>query len=72
MPANGLDRAASQAVVDMHVLAKGPTQLIKALLEYGSACFCLTITRVKWHEHPNAPPLLLRARNERPRGRAAE
>src|SRR5262245_59148706 len=43
---------------------------MKALREHNSACFSLPITGVKWHEHPDTPPLL-RARRERPRGRCA-
>jgi hypothetical protein len=43
---------------------------MKALREHNSACFSLTIAGVKWHEHPNAPPLL-RARRHGPRRRRA-
>jgi hypothetical protein len=62
------------AGVDPHVAAINPAQLLQALQECREASLALRIVRRQAHEHANASHLLrlLRARRERPRGRADE
>src|SRR5215472_11134988 len=74
MFANALHIAPGPAGIDLHIAAIGPAQLLQALPERRDAGFCLRITHGEWYEHADAPhPLgLLRARRERPRGRAAD
>ena len=64
---------APQRVVDPHVAAVGPAQLLQPLQERREAGLSFRIVRGQAHEHADAPhPLgLLRARRERPRGRRA-
>src|SRR5262249_59641429 len=62
------------AVFDPHVAADGPAQLGQPLRERRDAFQSSLIAVARAHEHadpPHALPLL-RARRERPRGRAAE
>jgi hypothetical protein len=63
------------AVVDPHVAAVGPAQLLQPLQERRDAGLCLPIVGGEVHQHADAshPIGLLRPRRERPRGcRAAE
>jgi hypothetical protein len=65
----GITRAPS--VVDLHINADDPAQLLQALLECRYACRRVLIVPGYGAEHPDAPhPLgLLRARRARPRRR---
>ena len=64
---------APQRVVDPHVAAVGPAQLLQPLQERRDAGLRFRIVRGAVHEHADAPHALalLRARRERPRGRRA-
>ena len=65
---------APQRIVDPHVAAVGPAQLLQPLQERRDAGLSFRIVRGRGHQHANAPhPLgLLRARRERPRRCAAQ
>ena len=71
--ANRVGIACAPAVVDPHVAAVGPAQLLQPLQERRDAGLGFPIVRGRGHEHADAPhPLaLLRARRERPRCRRA-
>ena len=71
--ANVIGIACAPAVVDLHIPADGPAQLLQPLMESREARLCFRIIGGEVHEHADAPrPLaLLRARRERPSGRAA-
>src|SRR5262245_65140895 len=66
--------ACAPAVVDLHIPADGPAQLLQSLMESREACLTFRIIGGEVHEHADAPyPLaLLRARRKRPHGRATE
>src|SRR5262249_33712009 len=68
----GITRA--PAIVDLHIPADCPAQLLQPLMESREARLSFRIIGGEIHEHADAPhPLaLLRIRRERPRGRAAE
>src|SRR5215831_11678018 len=74
--ADAVGIARTPAVLDPHVAAVDPAQLVQSLLERGEACPDVRIVRVRSrpNEHPDAPHslALLRARRERPRRRAAK
>src|SRR5262249_43886450 len=60
--------------VSPHIAATTPTQLLQRLLERRDSGLAFSIIRSPVHKHANPPHTLrlLRARRERPRGRAAE
>ena len=72
--AHGLGLAVAPAIVDADVLPDGPTQLLQALREGRQATVSFRVVRGEWRENADAahPLALLRARRERPCGRAAE
>jgi hypothetical protein len=72
--ASAIGTAGGPAVVDPHVAAVDPTQLLQSLQERRDASLGYRMVLAERHEHANAPhPLrLLRPCRERPRCRAAE
>src|SRR5262249_7114915 len=70
----GIGIPATPAVVDPDVLADRPPQLLQTLRKRREAGVRLWIVGLHGHQHTDAPhPFgLLRARRERPRGRAAD
>src|SRR6516165_180681 len=67
--ANVIGIACAPTVVDLHIPADGPAQLLQSLMESREARLTFRIIGGEIHEHADAPyPLgLLRARRERPR-----
>src|SRR5262245_12497514 len=64
---------ATPSIVDPHVVADSPAQLLQPLMESCEARLSFSIIRGGIHEHADPAHLrLLRARRERPRSRAAE
>ena len=60
------------AVVDPHVTAVGPAQLLQCVLECRAAGLCFRMVRGQVHEHADAAHALgLRPRSKRPSGRHA-
>src|SRR5262249_50878714 len=73
--ANAIGIASAPAVVDLHIPADGPAQLLQPLMESRKAHLTFRIIGGVIHEHADAPHALalLRARRERPcRRRATE
>src|SRR5262249_16366547 len=66
--------ARAPAGVDAHVAPIGPAQFLHRLQEPGEARLPLRIVHGRVHKHTDTPYALalLRARRERPRGRAAD
>src|SRR5262245_10230739 len=60
-----------KAIINPHIVAVGPAQLLQSLLECREAYLDVLIVRGQARKHPDPPhPLpLLRARGKRPRGR---
>src|SRR5262245_63877278 len=69
-----LEVAAAPAVVDAYISPDDPAQFAEPLQERCIAGLSFGIVRHPGHKHADAPNTLrlLRARRERPRGRAAE
>jgi hypothetical protein len=63
-----------KAMINPHIVAVGPAQLLQPLLECREAYLVVLIVHGRAREHADAPHLfaLLRARRERPRCRSAE
>jgi len=74
LPADGLGAAACQTIINQQVCAHRPTKLPQGLLKAWLARLYLRISRREGHEHADTTRALalLRARRERPRGRAPE
>src|SRR5262249_32557710 len=73
--ANAISIASAPAVVDLHIPADGPAQLLQPLMESRESRLTFRIIGGIIHEHADAPHALalLRARRKRPRrSRAAE
>src|SRR5262245_50874216 len=72
--ANAITIARTPAVVDPHVAANAPAQLLQPVRERGGAGGSFRVLGSHAHQHADAPYVLalLRARRERPRSRAAE
>jgi hypothetical protein len=72
--AKAISVASGPAVIDPHIAAVGPAQLLQSLHECREAGLTYRMVFGERHEHTDAPDLRrLRARRERPRhGRAAD
>src|ERR1700704_524684 len=68
--ADAIGVGSAPAILDAHVAAVGPAQLLQSLQERGDPGHRLRIVRGERHQHADAPHFirLLRARSERPRG----
>src|SRR5262249_35697178 len=74
VPADGLGAAACQTIINQQVCAHRPTKLPQGLLKAWLARLYLRISRREGHEHADTTRALalLRARRQRPCGRAPE
>src|SRR5215468_1846240 len=65
---------ARRASINLHIEAFHPAMSLKRLAEGGEPVANILVFGRYWHKHTDAPHAvaLLRARNERPRHRAAE
>src|SRR5262249_43332429 len=71
--AKAISIACGPAIIDPHIAAVGPAQLLQSLHERHEAGLTYRMVFGERHEYTDTPDLrLLRARGERPRGRAAE
>jgi hypothetical protein len=72
--AKAISNARAPADVDEHVAADRPAGLLHALNECHEAGLSFRVVRGRVHKHADAShaPVLLRARHQRPRRRAAE